>query len=258
MADIDKIIVVTNVEDAIYDDKEYKKITDKFGNSYNVKQGQNGALKAKWGLLKVDARIKLTMGTFKDKPFVKDIAIAPPREETDSGSSYTSDPKKNASIETQVAAKITADLWALGTLKEDSNEVKKCRRWLCSRFDNSASPPVVDSSGTVLPPDPKKTEKPSPSSKETPPDPTKAEFDKLQEATDLSNKHDNEPATEEQKKRLVELDKLSPSRAKELVKEWKYPAKDLTELTRAQARKLITFIEAEQPLIKPEEGITTE
>ncbi len=74
MADI--IGLIQNVEDDSYDGKAFKKVTIN-GIVYRVKQGKEGALMAKWGLLVMGTAVKLTMKDFmkegKAYPFVHDI-----------------------------------------------------------------------------------------------------------------------------------------------------------------------------------------
>jgi len=69
----EKVIVIASVKDDDYEGKKYKVVTDKFGNSYNIKQGQGGNLRAKWGLLREGATIRLKFGMFNKKQFVADI-----------------------------------------------------------------------------------------------------------------------------------------------------------------------------------------
>jgi len=69
----EKVISIEDIEDAEYDGKEYKRVMDTDGLYYNLKQGREGRLRAKWGLLKKGATIKLIFGEFKGKKFVQDI-----------------------------------------------------------------------------------------------------------------------------------------------------------------------------------------
>ena len=71
----DVIIVINKVEDDSYEGKEFKKVTDKAGKVWKIKQGREGALKDKWGLLEPGVALRVTLGTFKDKEFVKDIEL---------------------------------------------------------------------------------------------------------------------------------------------------------------------------------------
>ena len=77
MADIKDgdIVVIDRVEDDSYDGKDFKKVTDKAGNKFNVKSGRGGALKEKWPLLQEGVAIKLQVGEYNDRPFVKDFAV---------------------------------------------------------------------------------------------------------------------------------------------------------------------------------------
>ena len=78
MAEI--IGVLTSVEDDSYDNKDFKKVTLDTGQVLKVKQGREGALKAKWDLLQMNKIIKFTMKDFTTSdgvkiPFVNDIEI---------------------------------------------------------------------------------------------------------------------------------------------------------------------------------------
>ena len=72
----DIIGLIQAVEDDSYDGKAFKKVTIN-GIVYRVKQGKEGALMAKWGLLVTGTAIKLIMKDFmkegKAYPFVHDI-----------------------------------------------------------------------------------------------------------------------------------------------------------------------------------------
>ncbi len=70
-------MILTKVDKADYQGKEYRVITLSDGSTFNVKSGQNGILRAKWGLLEqgIGQEITLTMGEYKGKPFVADFVI---------------------------------------------------------------------------------------------------------------------------------------------------------------------------------------
>ena len=70
--------VITSVEDDSYDNKDFKKVTLDTGQVLKVKQGREGALKAKWDLLQVNRVIKFIMKDYTKPdgvkvPFVNDI-----------------------------------------------------------------------------------------------------------------------------------------------------------------------------------------
>ncbi len=70
--------VVTSVEDDSYNGKDFKKVTLGTGQVLNVKQGRDGVLKAKWGLLQEGTGIRFIMTDFTKPdgvkiPFVSDI-----------------------------------------------------------------------------------------------------------------------------------------------------------------------------------------
>jgi len=71
----DQIVVIDKVEDDSYDGKDFKKVTDKAGQVWKIKQGRGGALKEKWGLLEEGKAIKLMMGDFQGKPFGLDFGV---------------------------------------------------------------------------------------------------------------------------------------------------------------------------------------
>lgn len=144
-----KVITIESVEDAAYDNKPYKKVMDTDGIPYNIKQGKEGTLKAKWGLLQPGATIKLTFdvvkgGEAKGKKYVADIEEATPKE-VSATASYSSSSLSNASIEAQVAAKEIGMCWREGKLAENSTEVKTYRAWiLASLIDSLAAKPDLE------------------------------------------------------------------------------------------------------------------
>jgi len=84
--------VITSVEDdKDYNGKDYKKVKLGTGQVLNVKQGREGVLKAKWGLLQEGVAIKFIMQDYTKPdgvkiPFVSDMetvqdALPPPNTE---------------------------------------------------------------------------------------------------------------------------------------------------------------------------------
>ena len=76
MADL--IGVVISIEDDSYNGKDFKKVTLGTGEVLKVKQGREGALKAKWGLLQEGVAVRFIMTDFTKPdgvkiPFVSDI-----------------------------------------------------------------------------------------------------------------------------------------------------------------------------------------
>ena len=128
----EKIITIEDVEDKAYEGKPYKRVMDTDGLYYNVKQGKEGALKAKWELLQKGNKIKLTLGEYKGKPFVQDVKFmeVAPKTET----KQIRNTEVNTSIETQVAAKIVSELWLADKLEVTSSEIKGLRVWICERL----------------------------------------------------------------------------------------------------------------------------
>ena len=69
---------ITKVEDDKYGDKDFKVVTLATGQVLKVKQGRDGVLKAKWGILVEGAAVKFTMQDYTKPdgvkiPFVADI-----------------------------------------------------------------------------------------------------------------------------------------------------------------------------------------
>lgn len=91
MADITGVIAQIG-DDTDYNGKAYKKVMLGTGQELKVKQGRDGVLKAKWGLLKEGVAMTFKMQDFTkpdgDKiPFVSDIVpvadeLQPPQEST--------------------------------------------------------------------------------------------------------------------------------------------------------------------------------
>lgn len=78
MADI--VAVITKIEDDEYGGKAFKRVTLGTGQVLKVKQGREGALMAKWGLLKEGVATIFKMKDFTREdgvkiPFVSDIAL---------------------------------------------------------------------------------------------------------------------------------------------------------------------------------------
>lgn len=70
------IIVIDKIEDDIdYNNKPYKKVTDKEGNEWKVKQGRGGKLKDKWDILKEDLAYELSIDKYEGKDFVADFEL---------------------------------------------------------------------------------------------------------------------------------------------------------------------------------------
>ena len=133
----EKIITIEDVEDKAYEGKPYKRVMDTDGLYYNVKQGKEGALKAKWKLLQKGNKIKLTLGEYKGKPFVQDVElmeVTPKTETKQIGLQSIRNTEINISIETQVAAKIVSELWLADKLEVTSSEIKGLRAWICERL----------------------------------------------------------------------------------------------------------------------------
>jgi len=121
------IIVIDKVEDDSYDGKEFKKVTDKAGNKFNVKSGRGGALRDKWPLLEEGVAIKLQVGEFNGKPFVKDFTVVKDEFASKATEKAQSQVKveRNDSIEAQVAFKMVS---------KDTKEYKATIEWAMSRL----------------------------------------------------------------------------------------------------------------------------
>ena len=131
----DDIIVIDKVEDDSYDGKEFKKVTDKAGNKFNVKSGRGGALKEKWPLLQEGIAIKLSVGEFNGKPFVKDFTVVKDEFVAQATEVAQTQVKtdRNDSIEAQVAFKGMVELFIAGALNKD--ETNATIRWAMERID---------------------------------------------------------------------------------------------------------------------------
>ena len=70
-----EVVIIDKVEDADYQGKAFKKVTDKTGKTFNVKYGREGKLKAKWDLLIPGNAIEITWGTYNNIPFVQDFVV---------------------------------------------------------------------------------------------------------------------------------------------------------------------------------------
>jgi len=132
MSEETKVITIEEVEDKTYDGKDYKHIFDGH-DYYNVKQGREGSLKAKWNLLQKGNRIKLIFGEFNQKRFVHDIELVgqeavPPLGQPNRLAST------NSSIEQQVAVKTVAELWLVDKLTTNDYEVRGMREWIRERL----------------------------------------------------------------------------------------------------------------------------
>jgi len=216
----EKIITVEDITDGVdYNGKDYKRIMSTEGLFYNIKQGQGGKLKEKWGLLKEGSTIKLIMGTFKKGnqsfQFVKDIEAVEQSEAPAKSS-------KEASIEAQVAVKAVVDLWIADKLPENCREIVLLRKllikWLLSRLGDGEEIEDEENLEGQLP---------------------KA----LRDGT--------QPATPSQVNKVARLSKALPGRASALIKEWGWKAVKPVDLTRDQAKHLIEVLEKE---LKEKEG----
>ena len=126
------IIVIDRVEDDSYDGKDYKKVTDKAGATFNVKYGQGGKLKDKWHLLEEGIAIKLTVGTYNNKPFVKDFEVVKDEFAKQAAEKVQTQVKteRNDSIERAVAVKEIGLDWREGKRKDNDILVVTREAWL--------------------------------------------------------------------------------------------------------------------------------
>ena len=132
-----QIVVIDKVEDDSYDGKEFKKVTDKAGNKFNVKSGRGGALKEKWPLLQEGVAIKLQVGEFNDKPFVRDFTVVKDEFVAQATNVAQTQVKtdRNDSIEAQVAFKGMVELISTGMVKTGTEEYKATIGWAMSRIN---------------------------------------------------------------------------------------------------------------------------
>jgi len=142
----DKIITIESVDDDEYAGKTFKKVMSTEGLYYNVKQGREGSLKAKWELLKPGATIKLIFGEFKGKKYVQDIELATEEEVGEQGSPIESPNLTSKELNTLIMA--AKDLWIADKLPSAAPEVKALRHLMCLRF--AAPEPVPNTQNPVV------------------------------------------------------------------------------------------------------------
>ncbi len=68
-------VIIDRVEDDDYQGKDFKRVTDKAGKTFNVKYGIGGCLRDKWHLLVPGNAIEITWGKYNGKPFVQDFIV---------------------------------------------------------------------------------------------------------------------------------------------------------------------------------------
>ena len=169
MAEEDKIIVIGTIEDDEFDNKPFKRVIDKDGNAYKIKQGRGGKLKEKWPLLEEGLAIKLIFGEYTNPsgvkfPFVEDFELVkdglpapttpmpptasvgdttpktppdttvpppPPAPQAVGKGGYKADPAKMDSIERQVSIKLACDISSdTETLEQIFNKANKIYQWI--------------------------------------------------------------------------------------------------------------------------------
>jgi len=70
------IIVIDKIEDDTdYNNKPYKKVTDKEGNEWKIKQGRGGKLKDKWDILEEGLAYELSIDKYEGNDFVADFEL---------------------------------------------------------------------------------------------------------------------------------------------------------------------------------------
>jgi len=153
-------------------------------------------------------------------------------------STQTRDVNTNMSIEAQVAAKEVGECYRAGLFKDDDKLVTLYRGWCESRL--TAVPPSV-----MKPPTKSPEPASSPSLDKQPSDTLPPGGGDPLAGKDSSSKFATQPATNPQKKRILELNEARLGRAAQLIREWGWEAKDVTQLTRDQAKHLIEVMERE-------------
>jgi len=145
MSDI--IGVVTRVVDDSYNGKDFKVVTLGTGQELKVKQGREGALKAKWGLLKEGVAIRFIMKDYTTPegvkiPFVSDIETVEGALPGSGGSSEMLPehqaeidkakqevaqpaPKPTNPQELGLAHKLFSDAWIAGFVDENTPDGKE-------------------------------------------------------------------------------------------------------------------------------------
>ena len=135
MSDI--IGIITKVEDDSYQGKSHKKVTLGDSQVLKVKQGREGMLKEKWGLLKEGVAVKFMMQDYTNPngvkfPFVADIEtvegnLPPPQQpqvlpEHQEVIGRASDSAPIAPQEQGMWFKEIGELYRAGLIKKDSPE----------------------------------------------------------------------------------------------------------------------------------------
>jgi len=111
-------IIVDTVVDAEEQGKPYMKVIDMAGNLWKIKQGQNGALKEKWHLLKHGVAIRVIVGLYKGYEYVDDIETVINVLEAEAAKKLQEQQKreKESSIEAQTAVKSITDQQVAGII----------------------------------------------------------------------------------------------------------------------------------------------
>lgn len=148
---------IVKIEDDSYEGKDFKKVTLGDGTLLKVKQGREGSLKAKWGELIEGKTYEWTMGSYNDKPFVKDFKVttekpsAPtvqPSAKPDAMSKDEWRDKDRAqafSIESQVAYKGIMEVASMNyEPMKGTPEYRAALDWAMSHLQPTAQKPAVE------------------------------------------------------------------------------------------------------------------
>ncbi len=145
--------VIAEVKDGGYGQKTWKEVVDIEGYKFKIKSGKEGYLENKWPLLQEGLAVEVIWGDFEKDgehfPFVKDFKIVPlpegevsplpqaaskPKAEAPKLKNVSEEQTKESSIESQVAAKIGAQLIECGYLTGTDDLTKKVLKWVDDRL----------------------------------------------------------------------------------------------------------------------------
>lgn len=272
------IIMVKKISDAVSKNQNpYQEITDEKNKTHrNFDPSRNEWIKAHLNEYIVLVKEKAKTGNFMNIADMREYTGEIPPGGTQ-GSSFSSDPVKNASIEGQVAAMEVGQNLRVGTVEIPAHVLECYWGWCESKLTRVSPPVSVVSGAEQLPattkspaPSPTKdkttnkkgastkdTTDPSSSTKEGKPtedQPTESQLAEEKHALQMqTTKLGANPATKEQQARVIELTKLLPGRASVIIKQQKWLVTTAGELTRDMARHLIDTMEKELPK-QPTEG----
>jgi hypothetical protein len=146
----EKHVVLTKVEKADYQGKEYRKITTQDGQQFNVKEGKNGALRKKWLLLEqcIGKTITLNMGDYQGKEYVQDILLPLPENAPVNNAPATPQVYPNTQFRS-FAMSYSKDLVVAGEL--DIRDIARCADYILGWLEGKVTTHGLDDVGWMLP-----------------------------------------------------------------------------------------------------------